>query len=354
VTATPGEQVVLVSSAEFVLKSSHVRRSLEQRLIDDLRFALRNSNIQDFTIDKVASRIIVGKINDAPFAARVIARIFGVAYAVPAIRVESSMKSVLYAVRQRAAETLTFGQSFAIRCHGSARSPISSRDVEREAGSQILKTLADRKIRVNLDQPDVLISVDLSGENTYLYTTRIPGPGGLPLSSQWKMLGILESPLSLCAAYVMMRRGCITQLLIPCSATDMRFQTDRQIALARKLREFVTRENYPGFILELDKIAQSTNLIRRIGLEFAREHRFRGVVLADVGGSIVFDSSILRRSRELGLPIFQPLIGLDETDISKLGQLLGVDWRNFGDTHDQPTLIDNLNLSNPPITEISL
>jgi len=355
VTCSPGEQVVLVSSAEFVLKSSPVRRTLEQRLVDDLRFALRNANIQNFTIDKVASRIIVGGISDALIAARVVARVFGVAYAIPAIKVTGSMGSVLNAVRQRAAETLTFEQSFAIRCHGSARSAVSSRDVEKEGGSQILKMLADRKIRVNLDHPDVLISVDVYGKNAYLYTARFPGPGGLPLSSQWKMLGLLDSPLSLFAAYVMMRRGCLTQLLIPCSTTDMRFQTDRQLALARKLRQFVTREKYPGFILELDRMSQTTNLLRRIALEFAREHRFRGVVFADVRGSIAFDSSINKRSRELGLPVFYPLIGLDETGLSKLGKLLGVDWRDFGDTPVQSTpSIDYSDLSTLPITEVSL
>lgn len=293
-------------------------------------------------------------ISNASIAARVIARVFGVAYAIPATEVEGSMESVLNAVLQRAAETLSFEQSFAIRCHGSARSAVSSRDVEKEAGSQILKMLADRKIRVNLDHPDVLISVDLSGKNAYLYTTRFPGPGGLPISSQWKMLGLLDSPLSLLAAYVMMRRGCLTQLLIPCSMTDMRFQTDCQLALARKLRQFVTREKYPGFILELDKMSQTTNLIRRIALEFAREHRFRGVVYADVTGSIVFDTFINKRSRELGLPIFQPLIGLDETDLSKLGQVLDVDWRDL-DIHDEPApSIDNLDLSTLPITEVCL
>ena len=353
-TCSPGEQVVLVSSAEFVLKSSPVRRSLEQRLVDDLRFALRNANIQNFTTDRVASRIIVGGINDALTTARVIAKIFGVAYAIPATRIEGSMESLLIAIRQRAAENLTFGQSFAIRCHGSARSAISSRDVEKEAGSQILKALADRKIRVNLGHPDLLLSVDLASQYAYLYTNRLPGPGGLPLSSQWKMLGLLDSPLSLFAAYVMMRRGCLTQFLIPCSTTDTRFQTDRQLALARKLRQFVTREKYPGFILELDKMSQTTNLIRRIVLEFASKQRFRGVVYADVGGSIAFDASISERARELRLPIFQPLMGLDETDLDKLGQVLGVDWRDV-DVHVEPVpSIDSLDLSTLPITEVSL
>lgn len=348
------DQVVLVSSAEFVLKSSHVRRTLEQRLIDDIRYALRRSSIHDFAIGKAAGRIVVSGITDARLAAKAIARTFGVAYAIPAIKIEGSYESVLNAVRQKAAESLTFGQSFAIRCHRSAMVPISTRDVEREGGSQILELLAVRNIRVNLDEPDLLISIDLSAKDAYLYTTRVPGPGGLPLSSEWKMLAPLESPLSLVAAYVMMRRGCLTQLLIPCSALDTRFLAEHQIALARGLREFVTREHYPGYVLDLDAVPRSVNIVRRISLEFARQRRFRGVVFADVEGSIAFDSSTNQRSRELGLPIFQPLIGFGEAELSKLSQTVGVDWRELNDTQVQANSVENLELLNLPITEVPL
>jgi thiamine biosynthesis protein ThiI len=350
-----GDQVVLVSSAEFVLKSSHVRRTLEQRLIDDLRYVLRKADFRNFTIDKAAGRIIVSGIDDAVLAARAVERVFGVAYAIPANRVDGSMEVILNTVRQRAVDTLTTEQSFAIRCHRSSQCVVSTRDVEREGGSQILNTLADRKIRVNLNHPNVLISVDLSGQTAYVYTTRLPGPGGLPISSQWKMLGILDAgPLSLFAAYVMMRRGCLIQLLIPCSTTNMRFQSERQLALARKLKEFVPRENYPGFILELDKMPQATKGIRRVGLEFARKHRFRGIVLADIAGSIGFDNALTRRSKELGIPVFQPLIGLDETDLRKLGQLFDVEWRQFGDFSVESASADSLDLAYQSITQISL
>jgi adenylyl- and sulfurtransferase ThiI len=100
---------------------------------------------------------------------------------------------------------------------------------------------------------------------------------------------------------------------------------------------------------------QTISLIRRVALEFAKERRFRGVVFADVRGSIGFDSSINKRSRELGLPVFYPLIGLDETDLSKLAELLDVEWRDFGDTPVQTiSIIGNSNLSTLPITEVSL
>jgi len=349
-----GEPVVLVSSAEFVLKSSHVRRTLEQRLIDDIRLALRKSNIYDFTIGKVAGRIVVGGISEAESAARVIARIFGVAYAIPAIKVEGSTDSVLSAIRQTAMDSLGVGQTFAVRCHRSALNPVSTRDVEKEGGSQILDALAERKVRVNLTEPDVLISVDFSAKEAYLFTTRIPGSGGLPLSSEWKMLAIMDSPLALLAAYVMMRRGCLTQLLIPCSGVDIRFNAERQIAQATKLRDFVTRERYSGYILDLDALPHAASLIRRIGVEFASQRRFRGVVFADARGPIGSISFLTQRSRDLGIPIFQPLIGFGETEVIELAQLLSVEWRESSDAPVEIESKENLDSLSLPIKEVSL
>jgi len=171
------------------------------------------------------------------------------------------------------------------------------------------------------------------------------------------MLGVLDSgALSLLAAYVMMRRGCLTQLLIPCSTTDPRFEPNRQVEFARKIRKFVTRENYPCLILQVDEVPQGTSIIRHIGLELAKKRRFRGLVLADIGGTITIDGSLSRRSQVLDLPIFQPLIGFTEVDLQEFSQVLGVDWRdNPGNTHFHSIhSSDAFDVSNMPITEVSL
>jgi thiamine biosynthesis protein ThiI len=360
VSGSSDEQVVLVSSAEFVLKSSPVRRTLEQRLVDDLRFALRRAGFRNFTMKKTAGRIIIKGITDAPLAAQTVARVFGVAYATPATEIQGSMETVLSALVRIAAETITTGQSFAIRCHRSSPSCIPTRDLEREGGSEILRKLAERNIKVNLNQPHVLISVDLFDENAYVHTIKLAGPGGLPLSSRWKMLAVLDSgPLSLFAAYVMMRRGCIVQLLIPSSTTNDRFPLDRQLVLARKLRHFVTRESYPGFVLELDKTPYChKHVIRSLSLEIARGRRFRGVVLADVSGSIALQRTLVDKSQELGLPMFQPLIGFEATDLMELCRLLEVDASDLqaelAAAYEPSQPVNHLNLGEFAISEISL
>ena len=76
--------------------------------------------------------------------------------------------------------------------------------------------MKDQSVRVDLKKPDLTISVDLTGDMVYVYGNRTQGPGGLPISSQWKMLAVLDSgPLTVLAAYAMMRRGCLVELFIP-------------------------------------------------------------------------------------------------------------------------------------------
>ena len=358
VSESADEQAVLVSSAEFVLKSSPVRRTLEQRLVDDLRFALHRAGLRDFAIEKVASRIIIKSVGNAQLAARTVARVFGVAYATPAIKVSGSMEVILSAL-VRTAQTVPPRQTFAIRCHRSSPSHLSTRDVEREGGSEILKQLAERSLKVNLSRPDVLISIDLIGENAYVYTEKLAGPGGLPISSKWKMLAVLDCGLlSLFAAYVMMRRGCLVQLIVPSSSIEKDYPIDRQLALARKLRQFVTRESYRAFVLEIDKTPNpQKQAVRLMSLEIAKARRFRGVILADISGSISRSRALYEKSRALGLPIFQPLIGLEINDLKELCQLFDVDLIDLqressaGQESNQPV---NLNLAEIPVTSVSL
>lgn len=321
------ESVVLVSSAEFALKSSPVRRTLEQRLIDDLRFVMRKSTSCNVRAEKSAGRIVLRGVRDPFAAAQACAKVFGVANASPAVAVDCSLDGILREVVQVASASLRDDQSFGIRCHRSSPSEISPHDVEVSGGTAVLENVRSRGIKVNLRKPDLWISVDLAGKTAYVYFTKLIGPGGLPLSSQWRMASVLDAGiLSVFASYVMMRRGCLVQLLIPHSKLDGDSSLDRQLALAHKIRDFVTRDNYRAFILKHPYPSHQKMIIRLLCLNLARQERFRGIVLADVGGAIQSERQLFEKSRQFNLPIFEPLVGFDEGDLIELGKIFDVGW----------------------------
>lgn len=324
------EPIVLIASAEFTLKSSPVRRTLEQRLIDDLRVALARGGIENFTVEKHAARLLVHGLTEPEtnLAAERFARVFGVAYAVPATLLPCSLEMVLEEIVHTAQASLKSGQSFAVRCHRSIPNSLRRRDIEIEGGSAVLRAMNDREVRVDLKKPDVRISVDLAGDRVYVYGNRLRGPGGLPISSQWKMLAVLDSgPLSILAAYAMMRRGCLVELFIPLSETFPLFRTDRQLELAAILRALVTRPAYRAYTVKIEQDAYPdssdfTNAkwqIRKAALEVAREKRLRGIIFSDISGELNVDYQTAESPESIVLtPIFYPLLGLEPKDLLEM------------------------------------
>jgi thiamine biosynthesis protein ThiI len=291
--------------------------------MDDLKVGLTRAGVEGFKIEKDAGRIIIRGMRDADAAAQRCARVFGVAFAAPAVSLSASMESVLKAIVQLARAALGPGQSFAIRTHRATASPLSRREIEINGGSEVLRALQQNGVKVNLKTPDVTIFVDLVGDRAYVYHQRFLGPGGLPLSSQWRMLAVLDSgPLSVLAAYAMMRRGCLVEPLIPISETIPSFGKDQQLRLAQKLRDLVTRPSYRAFTVEFDsaqisslQYASARRLVRLASIKLATERRFRGIVFPDVAGEIATLHRGFTEGNEINPPIFRPLIGLENDDL---------------------------------------
>jgi thiamine biosynthesis protein ThiI len=187
-------------------------------------------------------------------------------------------------------------------------------------------------VTVDLDDPDLTFYVDLVAEDAFVYCERLQGPGGLPLSSQWKMLAVLDSgPLSILAAYAMMRRGCVVELFIPISGVVNGLAARTQLNLAWKLDRLATRPNYKAFTLAIDELLEKASegsqvgsgewkqLVRSLAVRFAKEKRFRALVLGDVSGNL--DAATVAGAE---LPIFYPLLGLEGNDLAELSNSAGI------------------------------
>ena len=327
------EPVVLVASSEFTLKSYPVRRTLEQRLVDDLRFSLASEGEQNAHIERDAARLVVHGVRQAAGSAVTCSRVFGVAYAAPAFLVQANLEDVTRVLVDLASGTLGEGDSFAIRAHRSTSGRLPRRDVEVSGGAEVLRALKDRGVKVDLGNPTITLYVDLVGEWAYVYKEKIEGPGGLPLSSQWKMLAVLDSgPLTILAAYAMMRRGCMVQLFIPTSDKFRLLGSETQLPLAKKLAQLVARPGYKAFTINLDELmgkekgvqglVEFKQLARAAAISFAKKKRFRGVVLADVEGNL--ESAVQYRYSAVELPIIHPLLGMESADIDQLSRLVGI------------------------------
>jgi adenylyl- and sulfurtransferase ThiI len=144
------------------------------------------------------------------------------------------------------------------------------------------------------------------------------------------MLAVLDSgPLTILAAYTMMRRGCMVELLIPSSKATEYFNKERQLQLAAKLRSLVTRSAYKAFIINMDscstEYAYAKSRIRNVALQVAKENRFRGVIFSDITGDLNLLSLRDQTAENSMRPAaFYPLLAFGIADLLELGRSVGI------------------------------
>ena len=104
---------------------------------------------------------------------------------------------------------LVRGKSFAVRCKRVGEHPFSSMDVERNAGSALMLDVVDT--RVDLDNPDVLVRVDIHHDEVSIVERVHKGLGGYPLGTQDAVLSLISGGFdSTVSSYLCIKRGMLT------------------------------------------------------------------------------------------------------------------------------------------------
>ena len=192
---------------------------------------------------------------------------------------------------------------------------------------------------VNLDEPDLVIHVELLTSEAFYSFGKERGPGGLPTGTAGRVAcllsGGIDSPV---AAYRMMKRGC--------SATFVHFHSYPILSRAsqekaRQLVELLTRyqQHYRLYLVPFGDIQQQVVLgvagpmrvvvYRRLMLRIAeRIARLRGapaLVTGEVVGQVA--SQTLENLSTIGsvaaMPVLRPLVGMDKEEITAEAQRLG-------------------------------
>jgi thiamine biosynthesis protein ThiI len=204
---------VLVRYGEIGVKSSSVRRRMEERLRRNVESAVARADIEA-TVRREWSRILVEtdpeSVTEATGAA---ARTFGVSSVSPCAVTDARLESIAEAVAETARGTYE-GGSFAVRARRAGDEdahPFTSVDIEREAGAAVADAV---DAPVDLDAPDNVFGVECRLDDAYVYTGERDGPGGLPYGTQGKVVALvsggIDSPV---AAWRAMRRGCPAELV---------------------------------------------------------------------------------------------------------------------------------------------
>src|SRR5207244_2182200 len=105
--------------------------------------------------------------------------------------------------------------SFAIRARRTGDTGFTSMDAAKAVGASVLAEHRSRGLRVNLDEPDVEVVVEVRDRRAWVAFETLGGPGGLPVGSEGGVAAWLEDPRDAIAAWLVMKRGCRVDLLAP-------------------------------------------------------------------------------------------------------------------------------------------
>jgi tRNA uracil 4-sulfurtransferase len=275
---------ILVRYAEMGLKSRSVRKRFESILVENLMSSLANSGLEGL-ITTEHGRIFV-EVDDSIKASHALSRVFGVSSVSRVVRCSSEMEEMKSKIAEFSRPLLKRGQSFAVRARRTGEHTFTSMDLGRELGSAVYLANEEKGIKVDLTDPDVEIFVEVRERKAYLFSAYIPGPGGLPLGSQGKVVANLEQERDALAAWLIMKRGC------------------RIIALGE---EGSTAANLLRSWDPSLKLASDQDLIEVI-------KRYKA--LAAVFGYTIEEFDRIRLV-DLPVPAFFPLVGMDPKEIEE-------------------------------------
>jgi thiamine biosynthesis protein ThiI len=338
----PGADTVLVRHADIGVKSGKVQAEMERRLRDNIEAIVRDRDI-DAEVERRWSRILLHADSESVDAATdAAADTFGVRSASPAVVVSPEKDAILDALARTAREHReSVGDTFAVRARRAGNAdahPFTSEDLERAGGSAVFEELPDPE--VDLTDPDTTFSVECRKDEAFVYTEQRPGPGGLPLGSQAKVVALvsggIDSPV---AAWEVMKRGApIVPVYLELGDYGGPDHEARAMETVRRLADYApnfdmrVRKVPAGDVMDIlaEEVGAARMLVYRQFMyraaeQLAREENATGIVTGEAIGQ---KSS--QTARNLGvtsmateIPILRPLLTMDKTEITERARRIG-------------------------------
>jgi len=249
-------------------------------------------------------------------------------------------------------------QSFRVRARRSDKSyPHISPEIEEHVGAAIVAA-TDAPVDLSTGSA-VEIGIEIQSGRALIFGEVIPGPGGLPLSSQGRVVALLSTGLdSPVAAWLMMKRGCG---VIPVHFSTCQAQTDQVEALIEALNRhaygwslrLITFSHQEVLAPVLARLREANAerwtclFCKRVMLakaaEVAHEMGASALVTGDSLGQVASQTLMNLEVISYGIekPILRPLIGMDKTEIMDLARHIGTYQPSTQASHPCPFLPDH-------------
>ncbi len=326
------KEIILIKNGELALKGLN-RNVFEDALVKNLRNKL--NPLGDITIRKAQSTIYIEPKDeefDFDAALTATAEVFGIAAFSRAAVCEKDIVAILKTAPIYLEDTLKRINTFKVEAkRADKRFPLTSPEISRELGGAILN--AYPHLRVDVHNPDEIITVEIRDFAAYIRAGQLHGAGGLPVGTGGHaailISGGIDSPV---AAYTMAKRGLRLNAIHFASPpyTSLRAEQKVHTLLSRvaKYSGGIYLATVPFTEIQ-ERIADECpeeyftlimrRMMMRIAERLAAAKHCGALITGESLGQVASQtlSALACTDIVTDMPVLRPLIGSDKEDIIK-------------------------------------
>lgn len=213
---------------------------------------------------------------------------------------------------------------------------LNSQKINETVGEFIIEK-TDKKVK--LENPSITCFIEILQDNAYLYTKKIDGPGGMPVSSAGKVVSLISGGIdSPVASYLMMKRGanCVFVSFHSYPYTDEQSlkKIEEIVKILNQFQFSSTLYLVPFADIQKEIMLKAPEQFRiilyrrmmiRISQEIAKLENAQALItgesLAQVASQTLENMSVI--DEVANVPVFRPLIGMDKEEIINIAKNIG-------------------------------
>lgn len=324
------KEIILIKTGEIALKGLN-KSSFEDVLVKNTKWRLHS--LGRFSFSKAQSTIYCEPQSeeiDLDEACRRVSHVFGIAAFSRARVAAKDFADICDQTLDFLGEELALSSTFKVEAKRADKSfPMKSPEICRELGARILERYPH--LRVDVEEPQVLVMVEIREAAAYIHGRQQPGAGGIPVGTSGKaailISGGIDSPV---AGYMMAKRGlslCGVHFASPPYTSERAKQ--KVIALMEKMAEYCGRMQL--FVVPFTQIQEAirdkcpeelfTIIMRRFMMRIASQVAQRqdcgALITGESVGQVASQTvkAIACTDAVAQLPVFRPVIGMDKREI---------------------------------------
>ena len=324
------KEIILIKDGELSLKGLN-RRNFEDKMVATIRRRLKN--LGKVSVERAQSTIYIKpQDDDFDFAEALdrMGRIFGIAAFSRACVCNKDINDILAKAPEYLAETLRGIKTFKVEAKRADKAfPLKSPEICREVGGALLRAFPH--LRVDVHNPDEIITVEVRDYAAYIRGGQIKGAGGLPVGTagraQVLISGGIDSPV---AAYTMAKRGLVLNAIHFASPPYTSIRAEQKV---RDLLSKVAR--YSGVIklaiVPFTEIQEEIGkhcpedyftlimrrMMMRIACRVSEADGCLGLITGESLGQVASQTlpAIAATDEVCNMPVLRPLVGMDKEEI---------------------------------------